>query len=123
MPYGRTVQQRRIVITGVNRGLGRELAERLVERGHRVWGTSRNGEAPHGVMSCAHLDLREEESIIDAARHLGQETGVTVLAVRRASGEWLHHVTGDVVLRDNDILVALGTPEQQDAARSWSLTH
>ncbi|MDH4276990.1 MAG: NAD-binding protein [Acidimicrobiia bacterium] len=55
--------------------------------------------------------------------HLGQETGVTVLAVRRASGEWLHHVTGDVVLRDNDILVALGTPEQQDAARSWSLTH
>lgn len=55
--------------------------------------------------------------------HLGQETGVTVLAVRRASGEWLHHITGDVVLKGGDILVALGTPEQQDAARSWSRTH
>ena len=54
---------------------------------------------------------------------LGLETGVTVLAVRRASGDWLHHVTGDLVLAGGDILVALGTPEQQDAARSWSLTH
>ncbi len=55
--------------------------------------------------------------------HLGQETGVTVLAVRRSDGEWLHQVTGDVVLHGGDILVALGTPEQQDALRSWSLTH
>lgn len=55
--------------------------------------------------------------------HLGQETGVTVLAVRRADGEWLHHVSGDLVLQSGDILVALGTPEQQDAARTWSLTH
>ena len=55
--------------------------------------------------------------------HLGQETGVTVLAVRRADGEWLHQVTGDMVLQDGDILVALGTPEQQDALRAWSLTH
>ncbi len=87
MPYGRTVQQRRIVITGVNRGLGRELAERLVERGHRVWGTSRNGEAPHGVMSCAHLDLREEGSIIDAARHLGQETDGIDLLINSAGAD------------------------------------
>lgn len=55
--------------------------------------------------------------------HLGQETGVTVLAVRRSDGEWLHQVTGDVVLNGGDTLVALGTPEQQDAARNWSLTH
>jgi len=55
--------------------------------------------------------------------NLGQETGVTVLAVRRADGEWLHQVTGDVVLMDGDILVALGTPEQQAALRTWSLTH
>lgn len=55
--------------------------------------------------------------------HLGQETGVTVLAVRRESGKWLHHVTGDLVLKGGDILVALGTPEQQEALRQWSLTH
>jgi voltage-gated potassium channel len=54
---------------------------------------------------------------------LGQETGVTVLAVRRGTGEWIHHVTGDVVLKGGDILVALGTPEQQASLRRWALTH
>jgi voltage-gated potassium channel len=54
---------------------------------------------------------------------LGQETGVTVLAVRRMDGTWLHQVSGDVVLEDGDILVALGTPEQQAALRTWSRTH
>ena len=54
---------------------------------------------------------------------LGQETGVTVLAVRRKGGDWLNHVTGDLVLEGGDILVALGTPEQQDALRAWSRTH
>ena len=54
---------------------------------------------------------------------LGQETGVTVLAVRRADGEWINQVTGDLVLKGGDILVALGTPEQQDLLRQWSSTH
>jgi NAD(P)-dependent dehydrogenase (short-subunit alcohol dehydrogenase family) len=81
------VQQRRIVITGVNRGLGRQLAKRFVERGHLVWGTSRNGDAPRGVMSCAHLDLRNEASIIDAARHLGQETDGIDLLINSAGAD------------------------------------
>jgi NAD(P)-dependent dehydrogenase (short-subunit alcohol dehydrogenase family) len=81
------VQLRRIVITGVNRGLGRELAERLVERGHRVWGTSRNGAAPRGVVSCAHLDLRDEGSIIDVAHHVGQETDGIDLLINSAGAD------------------------------------
>jgi len=54
---------------------------------------------------------------------LGQETGVTVLAVRRADGEWIHHVTSDLLFEGGDTLVALGTPDQQTALRSWSRTH
>jgi voltage-gated potassium channel len=54
---------------------------------------------------------------------VGQETGVTVLAVRREAGDWIHHVTGDLVFEGGDILVALGTPEQQDALRQWSAAH
>ncbi len=87
------------------------------------------GESMHDQ----ELELRLGEVLVEQGNglvgqtlrqcHLGQETGVTVLAVRRADGEWLHHVTGDLVLQGGDILVALGTPEQQDALRSWSLTH
>ncbi len=81
------MQQRRIVITGVNRGLGRQLAERLVERGHRVWGTSRNGDAPQGVESCAYLDLRGEKSIIDAAHHVARETDGIDLLINSAGAD------------------------------------
>jgi NAD(P)-dependent dehydrogenase (short-subunit alcohol dehydrogenase family) len=81
------VQQRRIVITGVNRGLGRALAERFVERGHRVWGTSRNGDAPAGVVSCTHLDLRAEGSIIDAADRVAQETDGIDLLINSAGAD------------------------------------
>ena len=87
------------------------------------------GESMHDQ----ELELRLGEIVVDHGNgligqtlrqcHLGRDTGVTVLAVRRASGEWIHHVTGDMVLEGGDILVALGTPEQQDALRQWSLTH
>ena len=81
------MQLRRIVITGVNRGLGRQLAERFVEGGHQVWGTSRSGDAPRGVMSCAHLDLRDEASIIDTAHHLGAEADGIDLLINSAGAD------------------------------------
>lgn len=83
----RAVEQRRVVITGVNRGLGWALAERFVERGHRVWGTSRNGNAPAGLVSCVHLDLRDEDSVIAAAHHVGLETDSIDLLVNSAGAD------------------------------------
>lgn len=87
------------------------------------------GESMHDQ----ELELRLGEVVVETGNglvgqtlrqcHLGQETGVTVLAVRRADGEWLHQVTGDLLLKAGDILVALGTPEQQDALRTWAVTH
>jgi NAD(P)-dependent dehydrogenase (short-subunit alcohol dehydrogenase family) len=44
---GKTNEARRIVITGVTRGLGRALAEELIARGHLVLGCGRGAE---GIM-------------------------------------------------------------------------
>lgn len=78
------MEQRRIVITGVNRGLGRALAEAFVERGHRVWGTSRNGEAPPGLVSCLELDQHDEASVVAAAARLRDETDAIDLLINSA---------------------------------------
>ncbi len=81
------MNQRRVVVTGVNRGLGRALAERFIERGHRVWGTSRNGDAPEGVESCVPLDLSSEESVLEAARTISHETDGIDLLVNSAGAD------------------------------------
>lgn len=83
----RCMSPRRIFVTGVNRGLGRALAEALIERGHRVWGTSRTGEAPLGVVSCLHLDLGDEGSITEAAAQLAAETDAIDLLINSAGAD------------------------------------
>ena len=41
---------------------------------------SRNGDAPAGLVSCVELDLRDENSIVEAARHVEQEAdGIDLL--------------------------------------------
>ncbi len=76
-----------MVITGVNRGLGRALAERFVGAGHRVWGTSRTGEAPSGLVSTTPLDLRDEASIVTAASHILGETSAVDLLINCAGAD------------------------------------
>lgn len=81
------VQQRRVVVTGVNRGLGWALAERFIERGHRVWGTSRTDEAPVGLASYVRLDLTSEASIIEATQRIGDDTDAIDLLVNSAGAD------------------------------------
>lgn len=83
--YGAVVEPRRVVVTGVNRGLGRALAEVLVERGHLVWGTSRNGDAPPGLVACLQLDLSDEDSIVGAAAQLRLDTDGLDLLINSAA--------------------------------------
>lgn len=75
------------MITGVNRGLGRALAEVFVERGHRVWGTSRTGDALPGLVSCPHVDLRDEASIVAACEQIGAETDAVDVLVNSAGAD------------------------------------
>ncbi|HEX3729661.1 MAG TPA: SDR family oxidoreductase [Opitutaceae bacterium] len=43
----------RIVVTGSSSGMGRALAEQLLDRGHRVWGLARSG---HGDLAGRYAD-------------------------------------------------------------------
>ncbi len=70
----RTMDGRRVVVSGVGRGLGRRLAELLVEQGDLVWGTSRNGDAPAGVQGQLSMEMRDEASIIAGAAELAAQT-------------------------------------------------
>ncbi|MET7452124.1 SDR family oxidoreductase [Streptomyces sp. NPDC005574] len=57
------------VVTGANRGLGRQLAAQLVERGAKVYAAARRPETVDlpGVTPL-RLDVTDEESILAAAR-------------------------------------------------------
>lgn len=60
----------RVLITGVNRGLGREMACAALARGWQVQGTLRQGEAPKGVV--AHtLDLADLSGLAGLAERIG----------------------------------------------------
>jgi NAD(P)-dependent dehydrogenase (short-subunit alcohol dehydrogenase family) len=52
----------RIVITGVTRGLGRALAERLARSGHSVSGCGRSARGPEGV-SYRRVDVSDEAQV------------------------------------------------------------
>jgi voltage-gated potassium channel len=45
--------------------------------------------------------------------------GVIVLAVRRPDGSFVHQPSADTVPAVGDVVIALGTADQQDALRDW----
>lgn len=69
---------KRVLITGAGRGIGLELARRLIADGHEVWGTARQPSpralsnlGPAGVLA---MDLADEASVVTAAEGLARET-------------------------------------------------
>ena len=48
-----------------------------------------------------------------------ETTGITLLAIRRPEGDSVHHPGGDYVLAPGDVMICLGTPEEQQALRTW----
>lgn len=67
---------RRVFITGANRGIGYELARRYIESGDRVWGAGRPGRTgrlrelqPAGVVE---MDLEQESSVVAAMAELAR---------------------------------------------------
>lgn len=64
---------KRIMVTGVGRGLGRAVAEKYVAQGHRVWGSTRSGTSDLPLAGCVAIDLASEDSIISGVDALAVE--------------------------------------------------
>jgi len=69
-----------ILITGANKGLGREAARRLLADGHDVWASARDPErglAAAEELGAHHLvlDVADDTSVEEAATKLADETG------------------------------------------------
>ena len=80
------------LVTGGNRGIGRAIAERLVDAGSRVAVTSRSGEGgPEGALTVA-ADVTDSASIDAAFTQIEAELGPVEIVVANAG------VTKDMLL-------------------------
>lgn len=70
--YDVAMKSKQVLVTGVGRGLGREIARRLHNNGHEVWGSTRDGLTDLDLAGCLKLDLSDEASIIAAATSLAE---------------------------------------------------
>lgn len=81
---GMTTTRKTILITGANKGLGRESARRLLAAGHDVWVTARDqtrGRAAAEQLGArfVRLDVTDDASIAAAAETVGAAGGLDVL--------------------------------------------
>jgi NAD(P)-dependent dehydrogenase (short-subunit alcohol dehydrogenase family) len=72
------------LITGANKGLGREVARRLLADGHDVWVTARDparGREAADALGArlVELDVTDHASVTAAAERVAAETGLDVL--------------------------------------------
>lgn len=84
------------LVTGANRGIGRELAKQLVERGAKVYATARRPELVDldGVVPL-RLDITDPASVAEAGR-LARDTTLLINNAGIATGADL--LTGDLAL-------------------------
>ncbi|MBO1337274.1 SDR family NAD(P)-dependent oxidoreductase [Streptomyces sp. VRA16 Mangrove soil] len=80
------------LITGANKGLGRETARRLVEAGHTVYIGSRDAERGRRTaqeLGARHvvIDVTDDESVAAAARTVEADGGVLDVLVNNAGVE------------------------------------
>jgi NAD(P)-dependent dehydrogenase (short-subunit alcohol dehydrogenase family) len=68
-----------LVVTGSSSGIGRALVERLVARGHRVWGIARSPQAPvpggPGSLHPLACDVSDWDAVAAAAAAIAATTG------------------------------------------------
>jgi NAD(P)-dependent dehydrogenase (short-subunit alcohol dehydrogenase family) len=72
------------LVTGANKGLGHEVARRLIGAGHEVWLGARDPELGRAAAEelggrFLELDVTDDESVAAAARQLAGEGGLDVL--------------------------------------------
>ncbi len=67
-------QDRVVVVTGGNRGIGRAIAERFVAEGWRVAVTARSGEGPEGTLT-VRADVTDAAAVDAAFSQVEAELG------------------------------------------------
>ncbi|PLX68721.1 MAG: oxidoreductase [Denitrovibrio sp.] len=76
---------KKILITGVSKGLGYNLCERFLEAGHNVTGCSRSGSGPAGLAVCEALDVSDMKSVQAFADKVLADFGVPDLLINNAA--------------------------------------
>jgi NAD(P)-dependent dehydrogenase (short-subunit alcohol dehydrogenase family) len=81
-----------VLITGASRGIGAACARLLAERGHRVFGTSRQADAPRsspsalgqGSLEMIQMDVDSEASVHEGIQYILGQAGCIDVAVNNA---------------------------------------
>jgi NAD(P)-dependent dehydrogenase (short-subunit alcohol dehydrogenase family) len=78
------------LVTGANRGIGREVCRQLAGRGHTVILTARDAGAAAAAARAAgaealRLDVTERASVVDAARYVKERHGTLDVLVNNAA--------------------------------------
>lgn len=76
-------EQRVVLVTGGNRGIGRAIAERFVRDGYRVAVTARSGEGPEGTLT-VRADVTDAAAVDAAFTQVEQELGPVEVVVANA---------------------------------------
>ncbi len=76
-------QKRVVLVTGGSRGIGRVIASRFLEAGHRVAATHRSGDVPEGVLG-VQCDVTEPVAVDAAFTTVEQELGPVEILVANA---------------------------------------
>lgn len=76
-------ESRVVLITGGNRGIGRELATQFRDAGYRVAATYRSGQVPEGVLGIS-CDITSPEQVDAAFKQVEDELGPVEILVANA---------------------------------------
>ncbi|MFT8395189.1 3-oxoacyl-[acyl-carrier-protein] reductase [Propionibacterium sp.] len=91
-------QGRVALVTGASRGIGAAIAQRLLNNGYRVAGTSRSGKAPEGVLGIA-ADVTDQTQVDAAFTQVEEQYGPVEVVVSNAG---ITHDTLLVRMKDED---------------------
>ncbi|MBX3311411.1 MAG: beta-ketoacyl-ACP reductase [Microbacteriaceae bacterium] len=77
------MENRVVLVTGGNRGIGLAIAQEFLTRGYPVAITSRDGSGPEGALA-VKADVRDSESIAKAFQEIEEKLGTVQILVANA---------------------------------------